>query len=180
MNNKVYLLKMIYYRLRKNKNKSMQLKINRLRGQGASIGNDVRIFSKIDTPEPYLLQIGNNVTISTSVSFITHDNSITKILPNKSDVFGKIIIGDNSFIGLGSILMPGVELGANTIVGSGSVVTKSFKEGNVIIAGNPARVVKAVSSYAESIAENAFDFKGVSNSQRKEVILKNSDKLLAK
>lgn len=52
-----------------------------------------------------------------------------------------ITIGDNCWIGGGSIINPGVSLGNNVVVGSGSVVTKSFGD-NVVIAGNPARVIR--------------------------------------
>ena len=52
-----------------------------------------------------------------------------------------VTIGDNCWIGGGSIINPGVTLGNNVVVGSGSVVTKSFGD-NVVIAGNPARVIR--------------------------------------
>lgn len=53
-----------------------------------------------------------------------------------------VIICENCWIGMNSVLLPGVTLGPRTIVGAGSVVTKSFPEGGVVIAGNPARIVK--------------------------------------
>ena len=49
-------------------------------------------------------------------------------------------IGDNCFIGMNAIIMPGVTLGNNVIVGSGSVVTKSFPD-DVVVAGNPAKII---------------------------------------
>ena len=52
-----------------------------------------------------------------------------------------VTIGDNCWIGGGSIINPGVTLGNNVVVGSGSVVTKSFGD-NVVIAGNPARAIR--------------------------------------
>ncbi len=52
------------------------------------------------------------------------------------------MIGEKSWIGMNSMILPGVSLGPNTIVGAGSVVTKSFIDGNCIIAGNPARIIK--------------------------------------
>ncbi|MCH3965036.1 MAG: sugar O-acetyltransferase [Clostridium sp.] len=52
-----------------------------------------------------------------------------------------VTVGDNAWIGGGSILVPGVTLGNNVVVGAGSVVTKSFPD-NVLIAGNPAQVIR--------------------------------------
>lgn len=48
-----------------------------------------------------------------------------------------IIIGENVFIGTGSIILKGVEIGENSVIGAGSVVSKSVPA-NVIAAGNPA------------------------------------------
>lgn len=52
-----------------------------------------------------------------------------------------VTIGDDVWIGGGSIICPGVTLGNNVIVGAGSVVTKSSGD-NVVVAGNPARIIK--------------------------------------
>lgn len=51
-------------------------------------------------------------------------------------------IGSYCWIGMNSMILPGVILGDNTIVASGSVVTKSFPEGNCIIGGVPAKKIK--------------------------------------
>lgn len=56
----------------------------------------------------------------------------------------KVVIGDKSWIGMNSLILPGVILGSNTIVGGGSVVTKSFPQGHCVIAGNPAKLLKVV------------------------------------
>ena len=50
-------------------------------------------------------------------------------------------IGDYCFIGVRSIIMPGVKIGNEVIVGAGSVVTKDISN-NCIVAGNPAKVIK--------------------------------------
>lgn len=92
------------------------------------VGDNCNIYSDLITGEPYLISIGNNVTISNNVQFITHDNSICKIIPDKSDVVGEIKIGNNCFIGARTVILPGVSVADNTIVGAGSVVTKSIIE----------------------------------------------------
>jgi len=53
---------------------------NFFRKNGITLGNNVRINSNILTIESYLISIGDNTTISDHVSFVTHDNSISKAL----------------------------------------------------------------------------------------------------
>ena len=60
---------------------------------------------------------------------------------------GPVVIGNNCWLGAGSVVLPKVEIGEHTIVAAGAVVTKSFKEGNQILAGVPARVVKKLDGY---------------------------------
>lgn len=52
-----------------------------------------------------------------------------------------VTIGDNVWIGGGSIVLPGVTIGDNTTIGAGSVVTKSIPA-NCLAAGNPCRVIR--------------------------------------
>ena len=56
-----------------------------------------------------------------------------------------IVIGDDCFIGMNSIILKGTTLGNNVIVGAGSVVHGTFPD-NCIIAGNPARIVKQLTA----------------------------------
>lgn len=89
---------------------------------------------------------GGEITIDTgtyiaqNVGLITENHDINDLdnhLPPKS-----IFIGKNCWIGMNSVVLPGVVLGDKTIVGAGAVVTSSFPDGNVVIAGVPARVIK--------------------------------------
>lgn len=85
-----------------------------------------------------------NVYIAPNVGLITTNHDINDL---KRHIKGKsIVIGSHSWIGMNSVILPGVKLGKKTIVGAGSVVTKSFRSGNVVIAGNPARVIKRIES----------------------------------
>ena len=71
-----------------------------------------------------MLNIGNECTISTNVTFVTHDHSIFHVRKKYGDLWGKIKIGNNCFVGANSTILYGVELANNIIVGAGSVVTK--------------------------------------------------------
>lgn len=111
------------------------------RWQGVEVGNACRILSN-EFAEPKLIKIGNHVTVSTRVLFLTHDGSTWLFRDEKGRRYDyrKIEIGNHCFIGAGSILLPGVRIGDNVIVGAGSVVTRSVPSGWVV-AGNPARFI---------------------------------------
>lgn len=109
-----------------------------------------------------MLEIKDDVVISTDVMFVLHDFSASRVVKGTSNMFGKIVIGNNSFIGARSIIMYGVELADNSIVAAGSVVTKSFLEGKVVIGGNPAKVIgtwNRLRPKVEIFGNNAVDVK---------------------
>lgn len=54
---------------------------------------------------------------------------------------GGVTIGNNVWIGLHALILPGVTIGDGAVVGAGSVVTKSV-EPFTIVAGNPAKVIR--------------------------------------
>lgn len=162
---------------------TMPLILEKYRYYGVNIPNDgggIRAFSPILSPEPYLITVGRNTTISTGVKFITHDNAIVKSGEGFTDLVGPIIVGDNCFIGMNAILLPGVELANGIIVGAGSVVAKSFHEENIVIAGNPAKKICSSEFYYQKNRDKAFNFRGMSSIKKKELINTNTAKLLHK
>ncbi len=142
------------------------------------IGANCHIFSFIMTTEPYLIHIGDNTTISSDVQFITHDNCISKIINDATDTFGEIHVGKNCFIGAGSIILPGISLADNTVVAAGSVVTKSVNESGLIVGGNPAIVIGDWNSYRKSKKDYGLNINGLSEEEKRELLLKNPDKLI--
>lgn len=101
--------------------------------------------SYIDGNYPYLISVGNNVTLS-HCSILAHDAS-TKMYLGKSKI-GKVVIGNNVFAGYESVILPNVTIGNDVIIGARSVVTKDIPN-NSIVAGNPAKVIGKTSEYIE-------------------------------
>lgn len=121
------------------------------RKQGAQIGEGCSIIPRpFLSTEPYLLKIGNNVTIAQGVKFETHDGGTWVFRQEIPDiqVFGTIIIEDNCVIGQNAVLLPNVRIGKNSIVGAGSVVISDIPE-NTIAIGIPARAFGSVEKYRE-------------------------------
>ena len=84
--------------------------------------------------------IGQGCYIASNVGMITQNHDLDN-LDQRSEP-KDIVLGKNCWIGMNSVILPGVVLGEKTIVGAGSVVTKSFLEGYCVIAGNPAKKIK--------------------------------------
>ena len=63
------------------------------------------------------------------------------------DAVGPIVIGDNVWIGMHAVILPGVRIGSNVIIGANSVVNNDVPD-NVIAVGNPCRVIGEKAPYA--------------------------------
>jgi acetyltransferase-like isoleucine patch superfamily enzyme len=90
------------------------------------------------------IRIGKNVGIGPCVKIITSyhkEEGINKPILLSSLEFKEVVIGDDSDIGVGSIILPGIVLGKGVQVGAGAVVTKSFPD-YAVIAGVPAKIIK--------------------------------------
>ena len=111
----------------------------------------------LDPDHCFLISIGEKCTLAPNVRLIAHDAS-TKSYLNYTRI-GRIVIGDNCFIGDSTIILPNVTIGSNTIVGSGSIVNKDLPEYSVA-AGNPAKVICTLEEYLKRIEINAKE-KGV-------------------
>jgi acetyltransferase-like isoleucine patch superfamily enzyme len=57
-----------------------------------------------------------------------------------------ILIGNNVWIGMNTVVLPGITIGDNVAIGANSVVTKNIPA-NSIAAGNPCRVIRAKAPY---------------------------------
>ena len=106
------------------------------------------------------IELGNDIVISKKVTFLTHDYSITTAYtavekkPKKDiQIMGRIKIGNNVFIGLGTTILPGTIVGNNVIIGARSVIKGNIPS-NVVVAGNPAKVIMTMNDYLERKSKN--------------------------
>lgn len=127
--------------------------IEYLRRNNVSVGDHTIFYSPrhttVDVQKPYLVSIGSYCKITTGVIILAHDYSISVA----RHVFGEFIggtvptkIGDNCFLGMNLIILPGTTIGNNCIVGAGAVVRGEYPD-HVVIAGNPAKVICTLDEY---------------------------------
>ena len=128
------------------------------REEGMIVGKNVTVMSGVNFgSEPYLITLEDNVRISSDVIFVTHDGG-TWAFRNKYEEyqnvskFGKIVVGEGTFIGCKSVILPGVKIGKNCVIGAGSVVTKSVPD-ETVVCGVPAKRVCSLIEYAKRCKE---------------------------
>ena len=87
---------------------------------------------------------GDNVFVAPNCCFTTAEHAIDPEMRKSGVEIAKpITIGNNVWIGAGSVILAGVEIGDNTVIGAGSVVTRSIPE-NVVAVGVPCRVMREI------------------------------------
>lgn len=104
------------------------------------------------------ITIGDSVLLAPNVTITTVNHSLdpeqrqvfdTKdsFHPGKKgnwEIIAPVTIGDDVWIGAGSIILPGVTIGSGSTIGAGSVVTHDIPP-NVLAFGIPCRVVRELS-----------------------------------
>lgn len=158
---------------------SNDTQIRYARKSGVRIGDGCTILGLMDWgSEPYLIEIGNHVRITSGVRFVTHDGGMHALrMPWDGheahptlDLFGKIKVGNNVFIGTQSIIMPGVAIGDNVIIGAGSIVTRDIPS-NSVACGVPARVVRTMEEYLEKAMREGVPTKGMAPEEKRAFLL---------
>ena len=143
-----------------------KIKLKRLQRKGLVIGKNLNIEKGviIDSSIPFLIEIGNNVTLAPYVHILAHDAS-TKIVLGYSKI-GKVIIGNNVFIGAKSIILPNVKIGNNVVIGAGTIVSKDIPDNSVVV-GNPGKKIMDMETFKNkheiNMKKNIFIRKEVKN-----------------
>ena len=105
----------------------------------------------IDANWPWLISVGDDVTLESNVRILAHDASTVKAGAHTK--IGVVKIGNNVFIGADSIVLCNTRIGDNVIVGVGSVVMHDIPS-NSVYAGNPARRVCSFEAFQEKHLKN--------------------------
>ena len=90
------------------------------------------------------IHIGEDVQIAPNCAFYSYDHTfspgeIIKKQPLQSK--GGIVVEDDVWLGVGTIVLDGVRIGKGAVVGAGSVVTQNLPDGSIAV-GSPARLLK--------------------------------------
>lgn len=136
------IIKEFVYRLRG------EYTTDRLIKMGMKVGKNFQRLNGVilDPSHCWLIEIGDNVTMAPRVHVLCHDASTKKFL-NYTKI-GRVSIGDNTFIGAETVVLPGVNIGNNVIIGANSTVTHDIPD-NIVVAGTPAKMICTLEEYLQ-------------------------------
>lgn len=125
---------------------------NYLRSVGVQIGggNKIRVRSfHIDLTRPSLITIGSNCSFNENFTLLTHD-FVTRVFRNTGRQFvnssGRVTIGNNVSFGQNVMVLKGVTIGDNCFIGAGSIVSRDIPA-NSIAVGSPCKVIMSLEEY---------------------------------
>lgn len=114
-------------------------------GHGIRLGKHVFINANCTFLDGGYITIGDHTLIGPDVKIYTPHHPMDYIDRRESKEYAyPVTVGEDCWIGGGSIICPGVTIGNRCVVGAGSVVTKNVPDDSVV-AGNPARIIRHVS-----------------------------------
>jgi maltose O-acetyltransferase len=129
--------------------------LSRLRGyqstawlvkRGLRLGRDVYIGEVyFDYGFLWLISIGDESVLTNGVRIVAHDAS-TKHWTGYTRI-GRVDIGRRVYIGVGSVVLPGVHIGDEAVVGAGSVVSRDVPARTVVV-GNPAEPIATLEEFS--------------------------------
>lgn len=113
------------------------------------------------------VKIGDNVALAGAyVQIWTHSTWMEEIEGyDLRNIVAPVEIGDNCYIGAGTILLPGTSIGEGSAIGAGGIVSKNIPA-NVIAVGVPAKSIKKITKQKKTekvVKELITKFLGTQN-----------------
>lgn len=126
--------------------------ISYLREGGVIVGKGTMVRHKtclIDMTRPSLITIGENCFLNDHFTLLTHD-FVSGVFVNSGRTFinssGRVKIGNNVRFGHNVMVLKGVTIGDNCFIGAGSIVSKDIPSNSVAV-GVPCKVVCTLEDY---------------------------------
>lgn len=115
------------------------------RWRGVCIGKGVEIgyYCLIGNVHPETVHIADGAVVTANCVLLDHDNALYYTFGGPLRI-GEIHIGRRAFLGIGSVVMPGVTIGEQAIVAAQSFVSRDVPP-RTLVGGQPARVLKEYS-----------------------------------
>ena len=116
-------------------------------GKHVHMGNYVYANTNLTLVDDGHIYIGDKVMFGPNVVVATANHPINAELRGRGLQYNKdVYIGENTWIGAGVVIVPGIKIGKNVIIGAGSIVTKDIPD-NVVAVGNPCKVIREVGEH---------------------------------
>lgn len=113
-------------------------------GTNIQVGDNFFANNNCIFVDPGKITFGDNVFIGPNCGFFTAHHPIDAQMRNQLLEYAKpITVGDDVWIGGGTVITPGVTIGSDVVIGAGSVVTKDIPD-HVVAYGNPCKVQRAI------------------------------------
>lgn len=111
------------------------------------VPNYISSKAAIDGTDYSLITMGEGATVSSYVRILTHDwapHTVGKALGIWTEKplgrISPVVIGDFSFVGTGTVIMPGAKIGRGCIIGAGTVVRGVIPDYSIVI-GSPGQII---------------------------------------
>lgn len=140
------------------------------RHMGVQMGRGVRFYGlspRTLGTEPWLIRLGDHCHITSGCQFITHDGGTLALRWRDPtlELTAPITLGDRVYLGVNTLVLPGVTIGDNVVIGAGSIVTKDIPN-DTVAAGIPARPIKPLEEYFEGLQERSLGFGAMSATEK--------------
>ena len=116
-------------------------------GSHVHFGNRIYANCNLTLIDDGHIYIGDRVLFAPNVVVATANHPLEPELRRHEMQYNKdVYIGENTWIGAGAIVLPGVRIGKNCVIGAGSVVTRDIPD-NTLAVGNPCCVIKEIGDF---------------------------------